>query len=123
MKIIRYLDANGQTHYGAQQADGSALRIEGDIFGAHVVTREPAQVQKLLAPIAPVMIWAIGLNYHKHAAEAGMKAPECPVVFAKGINCVQNPGDPILLPSENYSHEADYECELVVIIGKTCKNV
>lgn len=123
MKVIRYHDAGGQTHFGAQQADGSALRIEGDIFGKHVVTREPARIQKLLAPVSPTMIWAIGLNYHKHAGEAGMKVAEYPVVFAKGVNCVQNTGDPILLPTGNYSQEVDYECELVVVIGKACKNV
>src|SRR5580700_1865585 len=123
MRIIRYLDASGQIHFAAEQTDGSALRIEGDILGQCSLTREPASVQKILAPVNPPMIWAIGLNYHKHAAEAGMKVPEYPVVFAKGANCVQNPGDPILLPAGNYSGEVDYECELVVIIGKACKDV
>ncbi|MEO6182824.1 MAG: fumarylacetoacetate hydrolase family protein, partial [Verrucomicrobiota bacterium] len=36
---------------------------------------------------------------------------------------VQNPGDPILIPTFLKSDEVDYECELAVVIGKTCKNV
>jgi 2-keto-4-pentenoate hydratase/2-oxohepta-3-ene-1,7-dioic acid hydratase in catechol pathway len=36
---------------------------------------------------------------------------------------VQNPGDPILLPTHLASHEVDYECELAVVIGRACKNV
>lgn len=49
--------------------------------------------------------------------------PEYPVIFAKGINAMQNPGDAIVLPAGGYSSEVDYECELVVVIGKACKNV
>ena len=45
------------------------------------------------------------------------------MVFAKGPNCVQNPGDPILMPRHAHSIEIDYEGELVVIIGKACRNV
>jgi 2-keto-4-pentenoate hydratase/2-oxohepta-3-ene-1,7-dioic acid hydratase in catechol pathway len=36
---------------------------------------------------------------------------------------VQNPGDPILLPRHLRSEQVDYECELAVVIGRTCKNV
>lgn len=36
---------------------------------------------------------------------------------------VQNPGDPILLPTHLPSTKVDYECELAVVIGKSCKNV
>ena len=41
----------------------------------------------------------------------------------KGINAVQNPGDPIVLPRWLRSEKVDFECELAVVIGKTCKNV
>ena len=36
---------------------------------------------------------------------------------------VQNPGDPILLPTKLKSEAVDYECELAVVIGRDCKNV
>ena len=35
---------------------------------------------------------------------------------------MQNPGDPIVLPTKLKSTQVDYECELAVVIGKTCKN-
>ena len=78
---------------------------------------------KLLAPIQPSSIICIGLNYRKHAEETGAKFPEYPVVFFKGINTLQNPGEPIQLPTHLRSDEVDYECELAVVIGRACKNV
>jgi 2-keto-4-pentenoate hydratase/2-oxohepta-3-ene-1,7-dioic acid hydratase in catechol pathway len=123
MKIIRYLDSAGRASYGAEQSDGSALRIEGDVFGAHRVTTEKADLRKLLAPVVPTQILGVGLNYRHHANESGMKAPELPVLFVKGINTLQNPGDPILIPTHLASSEVDYECELAVVIGRACKNV
>ncbi|WP_438483198.1 fumarylacetoacetate hydrolase family protein [Oleiharenicola lentus] len=122
MKIIRYSDSTGTIHHGAQQADGSALRISGDIYGQHSVTTEKADVKKLLAPIAPAQVLCIGLNYRQHAAETGAKIPERPILFVKGVNTVQNPGDAIELPVKLASHEVDYECELAIVIGRSCKN-
>jgi 2-keto-4-pentenoate hydratase/2-oxohepta-3-ene-1,7-dioic acid hydratase in catechol pathway len=123
MKIIRYQDASGKIHLAAAQADGAYLRIEGELFGKHKVTREKAKVKKILAPVSPPMIWCVGQNYGEHAKEVGMGISEYPVVFAKGANTLQNPGDPILIPTSAQSTEIDYEAELVVIIGKKCKDV
>ena len=123
MKITRYLDATGQAHYGALQRDGSVHQIVGDVFGAHQVTESRADVRKRLAPIQPAQILGVGLNYRQHALESGMTPPELPVLFVKGINTLQNPGDPILIPTRLASSEVDYECELAVVIGKACKNV
>lgn len=123
MKIIRYQDSSGQTHHAAQQADGSALVIEGDLFGAHTVTTRKAEVKKLLAPVQPVIILCIGLNYRHHAAESNAAIPEHPVLFVKNPAAVQNPGDPIRLPQKLKSDSVDYECELAVVIGKTARNV
>lgn len=123
MKIVRYLDANGATQYGHLNAEGAVERLEGDIYSQPTPTGEMAVVQKLLAPIEPKAILCIGLNYKKHAAESGAKPPELPILFVKGINTVQNPGDPIEIPTALPSDEVDYECELAVVIGKACKNV
>jgi 2-keto-4-pentenoate hydratase/2-oxohepta-3-ene-1,7-dioic acid hydratase in catechol pathway len=123
MKIIGYLDSANVAHHAAEQPDGSALRIEGDIYGTHKVTSEKAQIKKLLSPIAPTQILCIGLNYRQHAAETNAKVPERPILFVKGINTAQNPNDPILIPTHLASHEVDYECELAVVIGKAAKNV
>ncbi len=123
MKFIRYADPAGRIHYGAESPAGPARRIEGDIFQDYRVTAEPADVAKLLAPVAPTQILGVGLNYRHHAQESGMKIPEQPVLFVKGLNTLQHPGDPILIPTHLPSTEVDYECELAVVIGRACKNV
>ena len=45
------------------------------------------------------------------------------MLFIKGLNSLQNPGDPIFIPTRLRSEEVDYECELAVVIGRPCKNV
>jgi 2-keto-4-pentenoate hydratase/2-oxohepta-3-ene-1,7-dioic acid hydratase in catechol pathway len=123
MKIVRYLDANGNSAYASEQAGGNALAIRGDIFGQFAVTNEKAVVKKRLAPVVPSMIWCIGLNYKHHAKETGSKIPEYPILFAKSPSALQNPDDPIEVPVHLKSDEVDFECELAVVIGKKCKNV
>ena len=123
MKIIRYQDRSGAIHYGAQQPDGTARHIEGDIFGAYTITNEMANIQKLLTPIQPTTLLCIGLNYRRHADEGGAPYPAFPVLFFKGLNTVQHPGDPIQIPTALPSQSVDYEAELAVVIGKSCKNV
>ena len=123
MKIIRCQEHSGNIVYAAQQADGSALKLLGDIFVSPELTLERVEAARLLAPVQPCSIICIGLNYRKHAEETGAKFPEYPVVFFKGINTLQHPGEPILLPTHLKSNEVDYECELAVVIGRPCKNV
>ncbi|MBP6508500.1 MAG: fumarylacetoacetate hydrolase family protein [Opitutaceae bacterium] len=122
MKIIRHLTTDGPA-FAALQNDGSAREITGDIYGDYRLTGKTITPGKLLAPIVPTQILCIGLNYRQHAAESNAKVPERPVLFVKGINALQNPGDPILIPQHLRSDEVDYECELAVVIGKACKNV
>ena len=123
MKIIRYQDRQGVVRFAAQQADGSALKLAGDIFASPQLTDERVEVAKLLAPIEPRAIICIGLNYRRHAAETNAKIPQYPVVFFKNPAALQHPRDPIVLPTKLRSDEVDYECELAVVIGRTCKNV
>jgi 2-keto-4-pentenoate hydratase/2-oxohepta-3-ene-1,7-dioic acid hydratase in catechol pathway len=123
MKLIRYLDGAGRVHAGSEARDGRTWRIEGDPFGAFSVTAEPADVARLLAPIVPTQILGIGLNYRRHAEETKAKLPEYPILFFKGVNAVQNPGGPIVIPGHLPSAEVDYEGELAVVIGKTCRDV
>jgi len=123
MRIIRYLAPDRTIHHAAEQADGSALRIEGDIYGDFRVTTEPARIAKLLAPVVPTQILCIGLNYRQHAAETNAKVPDRPILFIKTLGTLQNPDDPILLPRHLRSDEVDYEGELAVVIGKAGKNI
>lgn len=123
MKIIRFTDPQGLIHHAARQPDGSALVIEGDVFGEYRVTDQPAQIATLLAPIQPLAIVCIGLNYRFHAEETNAAIPQHPIVFMKLPNVVQHPSAPILLPTHLKSDKVDYEAELAVVIGRTARNV
>jgi 2-keto-4-pentenoate hydratase/2-oxohepta-3-ene-1,7-dioic acid hydratase in catechol pathway len=123
MKIIRYQDKLGNIGYASKQADGSALKLDGTLYNGLRATSTKAEVSRLLAPVEPTSIICIGLNYRKHAEETGAKFPEFPVVFFKGVNTLQHPGAPIEIPTHLRSDEVDYECELAVVIGRSCKNV
>src|SRR3989442_14878800 len=79
MKIIRYQDKQGNIGHAVLQADGTALKLAGNIFDAPMVTTEKAEMAKLLAPIEPATIICIGLNYRKHAEETKAKIPQFPV--------------------------------------------
>lgn len=120
---MRYLSQHGDVRYAAEQADGRCLELDGDLFGHFEVSAREARMVKLLSPVAPQAILAIGLNYMKHAAESGSKVPERPMLFIKAQNALQNPGDSIEIPRYLPSEEVDYEAELAVVIGRDCKNV
>jgi 2-keto-4-pentenoate hydratase/2-oxohepta-3-ene-1,7-dioic acid hydratase in catechol pathway len=69
----------------------------------------------------PSKIICIGLNYRKHALESGMAIPTVPVVFTKYSNTLTAYGTPVTLGPEG--EQFDYEVELGVVIGRTCKRV
>lgn len=123
MKIIRYLDSSGNEGHASQQSDGTALIIEGDLFGQHRVTDRKPEIVTLLAPVRPAAILCIGLNYRFHAEETKAAVPPYPVVFMKLPGAVQHPGEPIRLPTHLKSDKVDYEGELAVVIGRAAKNV
>jgi 2-keto-4-pentenoate hydratase/2-oxohepta-3-ene-1,7-dioic acid hydratase in catechol pathway len=122
MKIVRFEDTTGNIHYGELLDRRRAKRIEGDIFASHRVSDETLEIKRLLAPIVPVNIIAIGLNYRKHAEESGARLPDAPLIFVKLTTSVIGPEDPIVLP-EDAPDEVDYEAELAVIIGRTARKV
>jgi 2-keto-4-pentenoate hydratase/2-oxohepta-3-ene-1,7-dioic acid hydratase in catechol pathway len=110
---------------GARERDGGAAVarvIAGDLFGAFRVTKKTVEVARLLAPVSPVNVIGIGLNYRRHAEESGFAVPEEPLVFAKLTTSVTGPRDPIVLPVDA-PEEVDYEAELAIVIGKTARHV
>jgi 2-keto-4-pentenoate hydratase/2-oxohepta-3-ene-1,7-dioic acid hydratase in catechol pathway len=123
MRIIRFVDGDGFEHFGSREQDGSVEVLIGSPLNGLERTGTYAKVARLLAPIQPTAILAIGLNYRKHAEETGAKIPEYPILFIKTPNTLQDPYSPILLPTALASEEVDYECELAVVIGKTGKNI
>lgn len=77
---------------------------------------------KLEAPVQrPGKIFAIGLNYADHIAESGLGTPERQVWFTKAQTSVNGPFDPILIARGTMT--ADYEAELVAVIGKGGKHI
>ena len=74
----------------------------------------------LPSPISRQFI-AIGLNYRKHAAEAGAEVPKEPLVFNKAITCIQGPNDDVVWPEG--SQMMDWEVELGLVIGTKARNV
>ncbi|EGC37060.1 hypothetical protein DICPUDRAFT_46773 [Dictyostelium purpureum] len=84
--------------------------------------RIPVENVKLKAPIDnPEKIICIGLNYKEHAIESKMPIPQEPIIFSKFNNSIASQGDDIVLPKD--TDQVDYEVELVVVMGKQCKNV
>ena len=77
---------------------------------------------RLGSPVArPSKILCIGLNYRKHAEEAGMPVPEAPILFMKASSSLCGPFDDIYIPRN--STQTDWEVELAVVIGKRAKYV
>jgi 2-keto-4-pentenoate hydratase/2-oxohepta-3-ene-1,7-dioic acid hydratase in catechol pathway len=76
---------------------------------------------RLLSPILPSKVVALGKNYADHAKEMGGDAPTTPMIFLKPSTSVIGDGDAIRLPPS--SNEVHYEGELAVIIGRPARNV
>ena len=124
MRIIRFIDDYGRICYGHNYEDGFAILLDGELFAELTDTGEKTRVNKLLAPLEPAAILCIGLNFHQHAEETGIKLPGHPVLFMKNPASLNNPGDPIVIPAAcTDPPEVDYEVELAVVLGMSAKNV
>jgi 2-keto-4-pentenoate hydratase/2-oxohepta-3-ene-1,7-dioic acid hydratase in catechol pathway len=124
MRIIRFIDEKGGEVLGKDRGDGTAEVLDGGLFGPMKSIGRPTRVQKLLAPLVPVNILCIGLNYREHAKESKSAIPDNPVLFMKPTTALANPGDPIRIPAcSRQGPEVDYEAELAVVIGKAARNV
>ena len=124
MRIVRYKSGAGGPAYGILEADNQIVSIEGDIFGAwsRSSSHIPLDQAKLLAPVRPPNLLAIGLNYRQHAVESSIEIPKTPALFIKASTAVIGPDDPIVLPSIA-PNEVDYEVELAIVIGKLAHHI
>lgn len=123
MKIVRFLNEQQETVLGCDYQDETASVLEGDIYSSITNTGNRVPVKKLLAPVVPVNILCIGLNYHAHARETGLEVPRYPALFMKNLGSISHPGDPVEIPVCCMKKpEVDYEVELAVVIGKPVKN-
>lgn len=124
MRIARFQDPYGVIHLGTPRDAGHASRLAGHLYGELHDTGETLRVARWLAPVVPLNIFGIGLNYRAHAAEMAAQTPEHPVVFMKPTTTVTGPGDAIPLPRAcEQGPEVDYEAELAVLIGRLAKDV
>lgn len=121
MKRYYRIEHEGQPRYVVETGDEWRL-VEGDIFGAHDSgARLAAEGHRLLAPVLPSKIVAIGLNYKDHAAEQNKPLPAEPMMFLKPSTAVIGPGDTILLPDG--AGRIDHEAEVGVVIGARASRV
>lgn len=81
----------------------------------------PLKNVRLLAPVVPTKIVAVGVNYADHAKEFGKAPPPTPLLFLKPPSAVIGPGDLIELP--RVSRQVDFEGEIAVVIGRRARNV
>jgi hypothetical protein len=129
MDRIYRIEYAGSKRYAAEH-NGRLFLLDGDLFGEYGFGEEIARGEfprdlpagsRLLAPVVPSKIVAIGLNYKDHAAEQKKPLPAEPMLFIKPSTAVIGPGDPIQLPSG--VGRVDYESEVAVVIGKHATGV
>ncbi|WP_224824414.1 fumarylacetoacetate hydrolase family protein [Cognatishimia sp. MH4019] len=133
MRFVRW-GARGAEKPGVLDAQGGLLDLSGviadlsgDVLGA-LETLPLSDLplvegaQRLGVPVAGVgKVIGIGLNYADHAAEAGMDAPDEPIVFMKATSSLSGPDDDVILPRG--SEKSDWEVELGVVIGRRASYV
>jgi 2-keto-4-pentenoate hydratase/2-oxohepta-3-ene-1,7-dioic acid hydratase in catechol pathway len=133
MKLCRY-GPRGSEKPGIVDADGRIRDLSGLVDDITPATLSKALATDVSAlPVVegsprygvPVKgigkIVAIGLNYADHAKESGLPIPTEPVVFMKALSSLTGPNDEVMLPKD--STHTDWEVELGLIIGKTCRYV
>ena len=122
MRIVRYQTATGAA-WGVLD-DDVVLAAEGTPFVDLVSTSDtvgPLAEVPLLAPVTPRTVLCVGRNYRSHAEEFGNKVPDEPLLFLKPPSAVVGPGAEVVYPT--LSKRLDPEVELVLVIGRTARNV
>ncbi len=122
MKIVRVDTEVDDITYGAVEPEGIRLHR-----GTPLVAWEPTETvvawnqARLLAPVIPTKIVAVGRNYVDHAAEMGTDVPDEPIIFLKPPTTIVGPMQPVRLPPE--SEEVHHEAELAIVMGKVTKDI
>lgn len=122
MRICR-VSVDDELQYGVIEGDAVAL-LSSHPFGPFEPDGRvlPISDVRLVAPVLPSKIIAVGKNYLDHVREMGGEQPPAePMIFLKPSTSVIGPGDPILLPWQ--SEQVEHEAELAVVIGRLCRDV
>lgn len=132
MRIARFAGPDGVVGFGVVDGvspDGdpgpetTVTPIVGHPFGPLEASGPPVPYAdvRLLAPVLPSKVIALGKNYAAHAAEMGGEVPGEPLIFLKPSTSVIGPGDRIDLPPQ--SQQVEHEAELAIVIGRLCREV
>jgi 2-keto-4-pentenoate hydratase/2-oxohepta-3-ene-1,7-dioic acid hydratase in catechol pathway len=123
MRICRFRDRDGRIAHGRIDGD-RVTTISGDLFGDWRADGAQHRLDevRLLAPVLPPNLIAVGNNYRAHVEEGKGEVPKAPLVFIKATTAVTDPGAAMPLPAMA-PNEVDYEAELAVVIGRTAKDV
>ena len=117
------VDANGVLHDLSGKVDRltvQAIASLGDLDVASLPAVEGSP--RYGVPVEGIgKIVAIGLNYEDHAIESNLPIPTEPVMFMKALSSLTGPNDEVMIPKD--STHTDWEVELGVVIGKTCRYV
>lgn len=113
----------GEDIFYAKVVDGELFRVEGDVFASPSFAKKPMPVKglKLLPPVAPSKLIAVGLNYADHARESGKPVPPEPLFWLKAPTSIIPDGAKIEIPFPE--HRTDFEAELAIVIGRRIRNV
>ncbi|MDC0035093.1 fumarylacetoacetate hydrolase family protein [Chloroflexi bacterium] len=128
MKWIR-CEKKDKVFYGLLQGN-TVTKVDGSPFDVYKTTSQKFDLEeiKILPPVIPKTFYAAGINYKKHVLEAAAllnrepNLPEKADIGYRANNAIIGHGDPIVIPKDA-TDKIHYEAELVVVIGKTAKNV
>jgi 2-keto-4-pentenoate hydratase/2-oxohepta-3-ene-1,7-dioic acid hydratase in catechol pathway len=128
MRWVRF-DAGDGPRLGRLEGDHvvpvAADRLQDVIAGASTAEAGewvPAADVRLLAPLMPSKVLAVGQNYLDHIREQGVEPPGMPVLFAKFPTSVIGPGEEIRWTA-GLTEQVDWEAELAVVIGRRAVRV
>jgi 2-keto-4-pentenoate hydratase/2-oxohepta-3-ene-1,7-dioic acid hydratase in catechol pathway len=119
---VRYgrVKVSGVARWAELDGENAAL-LDAAPWSGGKPTGETGSARERLCPVAPTTIFGIGRNYRAHAAEMKGAVPAEPLVFTKAVTSLVPPGGTVVLPKEG--GRIDYEAELGVVIGATCRRV
>ena len=121
MQRVYRIEIDGEARFAIER-DGAWSLLDGDLFGDfRPGPGLDTDGLRLLPPVTPSKIVAVGLNYRDHAREMGKALPSEPLIFLKPPSAVIGPGSSIVIPPG--AGRVDYEAEVGIVIGRTARNV
>ena len=125
MRIVR-VDRDGP-RFGVLESDLETVSLlQDDPFGDQGVVRSGERVDlsasRILPPVAPSKIVAVGRNYRAHVQEMGLRSHEVPSVFLKPPQTLVADGGTVVLPPDSLTTHVEHEAELAIVIGRPARH-